>query len=151
MKEFKFDNLAKIDMTTKVNGILESALYFEDLEKAVTFYTDLFGFEILVNTERLVALNVAGKQVLLLFKKDSSLSEITLPGGGVIPPHNGSGPVHLAFSIDADSQDDWKNRLTERNITIESLVQFNDGNSIYFRDTDNHLIELATPGIWKGI
>jgi catechol 2,3-dioxygenase-like lactoylglutathione lyase family enzyme len=138
-------------MTSKINGILESALYFEDLEKAVAFYTDLFGFDILLNTERLAALNVAGKQVLLLFKKESSLAEITLPGGGIIPPHDGSGPVHIAFSIDAGSQENWKTRLNEKGIHIESSVQFNDGYSIYFRDTDNHLIELATPGIWKGI
>jgi len=138
-------------MTTKVNGILESALYFEDLEKAVAFYMDLFGFEILVSSERLVALNVAGRQVLLLFKKDSSLNDIELPGGGIIPPHNGSGPVHIAFSIDVGSQENWKSVLKEKDIHIESVVQFNDGHSIYFRDTDNHLIELATPGIWKGI
>jgi len=138
-------------MTTKVNGILESALYFEDLEKAVAFYMDLFEFEILVSSERLVALNVAGRQVLLLFKKDSSLNDIELPGGGIIPPHNGSGPVHIAFSIDAGSQENWESVLKEKDIHIESVVQFNDGHSIYFRDTDNHLIELATPGIWKGI
>lgn len=138
-------------MESKINGILESALYFEDLEKAAAFYTDLFGFGIQLNTERLVALNVAGKQVLLLFKKESSLTEITLPGGGIIPPHDGSGPVHIAFSIDSGSQDIWKNTLLEKGIHIESSVQFNDGHSIYFRDTDNHLIELATPGIWKGI
>ena len=59
-------------MTAKINGILESALYFEDLEKATAFYTDLFDFEILIRTDRLVALNVAGKQVLLLFQKDAS-------------------------------------------------------------------------------
>lgn len=138
-------------MAAKINGILESALYFEDLENATAFYTDLFDFEILIRTERLVALNVAGKQVLLLFQKEASLNEIVLPGGGIIPPHDGGGPVHLAFSIDMDAQDFWKNRLADKNIEVESLVQFNEGHSIYFRDTDNHLIELATPGIWKGI
>ena len=139
------------NMNTKINGILESALYFDDLEKAAAFYKDLFGFETLVNTERLVALNVAGKQVLLLFKKDATLSEIPLPNGEVIPAHNGNGPVHMAFSIDIDAQDYWKNRLNEQGIEIQSLVHFNEGHSIYFRDTDDHLIELATPGIWKGI
>ena len=138
-------------MAAKINGILESALYFEDLEKATAFYADLFGFEILISSERLVALNIADKQVLLLFKKDASINEIVLPGGGVIPPHDGEGPVHMAFSIDLDARDYWKDRLAEKNIEVESFVQFNEGHSIYFRDTGYHLIELATPGIWKGL
>ena len=138
-------------MNAKVNGILESALYFDKLEDAAEFYMDLFQFEILINTDRLVALKVGGTQVLLLFKKDGTLNEIVLPNGGIIPSHNGSVPVHMAFSIDLTTFDDWKNRLLERAIEIESVVQFNDGQSIYFRDTENHLIELATPGIWKGI
>jgi catechol 2,3-dioxygenase-like lactoylglutathione lyase family enzyme len=135
----------------KVNGILESALYFDDLEKAARFYTDLFEFETLVHSERLVALNVAGRQVLLLFQKESSVGPITLPDGGIIPSHDGSGPVHLAFSIDSDKYDYWQILLTERHIKIESTVEFNKGKSIYFRDTESHLIELATPGIWNGI
>ncbi|HEV7381192.1 MAG TPA: VOC family protein [Dyadobacter sp.] len=135
----------------KLNGILESALYFDDIEVAAGFYKDLFGLETLVQNERLIALNIAGKQVLLLFKKDSSTQPITLPGGGIIPPHDGSGPVHLAFSIDSDSYDDWLARLSGQNIEIESTVDFNEGRSIYFRDPGDHLVELATPGIWKGL
>lgn len=138
-------------MESKVNGILESALYFSDLEGAREFYTDLFGFEVLLSSDRLVALNVAGKQVLLLFQQEGSLKEVLLPEGGVIPPHNGEGPVHLALSIDKEAKEYWKGKLVKRNITIESEVYFNEGYSLYFRDTNNHLIELATPGIWKGI
>lgn len=135
----------------KVNGILESALYFDDLEEAANFYKNLFELETLIQSERLIALNIADKQVLLLFKKESSLSPVTLPGGGIIPPHDGSGPVHLAFSIDFDSYNDWLTRLADLHIETESTVDFNDGRSIYFRDPGNHLVELATPGIWKGL
>ena len=38
-----------------------------------------------------------------------------------------------------------------RNVNIESEVSFNEGYSLYFRDTNRHPVELATPGIWKGI
>jgi len=138
-------------MAGKVNGILESALYFTDLDGAKNFYTDLFEFEVLLNSERLVALGVAGKQVLLLFQEKGSLKEVELPTGGTIPAHDGQGPVHLAFSIDRDSKEYWKERLQSRSINIESEVYFNQGYSLYFRDTNSHLIELATPGIWKGI
>jgi catechol-2,3-dioxygenase len=138
-------------MNMKVNGILESALYFDDIEEAASFYKNLFDFETLIQNERLIALTIADKQVLLLFKKESSLSPITLPGGGIIPPHDGSGPVHIAFSISSDSYDDWLTRLANHHIETESTVEFNEGRSIYFRDPGNHLVELATPGIWKGL
>ena len=138
-------------MERRINGILESALYFPDLGGSCEFYQDLFGFEVLLSSERLVALSVAGKQVLLLFQEEGSLNEIQLPTGGTIPAHDGKGPVHIAFSIDRDSQQFWKERLSSRNINIESEVSFNEGYSLYFRDTNGHLVELATPGIWKGI
>ena len=138
-------------MEGKINGILESALYFPDLDSASEFYQDMFGFEVLLCSERLVALSVAGKQVLLLFQEESSLEGVQLPTGSTIPAHDGQGPVHIAFSIDKGSNDYWKERLTSRNINIESEISFNQGYSLYFRDTNNHLVELATPGIWKGI
>jgi catechol 2,3-dioxygenase-like lactoylglutathione lyase family enzyme len=69
--------------------------------------------------------------------------------GGVIPPHGGEGRLHLAFAIAADSLDDWKDRLAGHGITIESVVlPERGGTSLYFRDPDGHLIELATPGLW---
>lgn len=131
-----------------VNGILETALYVEDVSIAAAFYQDLFGFEKLFSDERLCALNAGGRQVLLLFKKKASLTPVTFPGG-TIPPHDGEGPVHVAFSIDADAIAEWLNRLNTKGIAIESIVNFKKGESIYFRDPDNHLVELATPGIWE--
>ena len=138
-------------MEGKINGILESALYFPDVKCASDFYCELFGFEILLSSDRLTALGVAGKQVLLLFREESSVHEIELPAGGIIPPHDGKGPVHIAFSIDRGSEQFWKERLASQNITIESEVSFNQGYSLYFRDTNMHLVELATPGIWNGL
>lgn len=138
-------------MKGNINGILESALYFPDLNRASEFYKDLFGFEVLLSSDRLVALSVAGKQVLLLFQEEGSLKEVQLPTGGIIPTHDGKGPVHIAFSIDSGAIEYWKERLTSRNINIESEISFNQGYSLYFRDTNKHLIELATPGIWKGL
>ena len=56
----------------QVDGILESALYVDDLDRSRAFYADLFGFETIDAGERLVALSVADKQVLLLFKRGAS-------------------------------------------------------------------------------
>ena len=132
-----------------IAGILETSLYVGDLERSKRFYRTLFRFEVLGEDDRLCALNVAGRQVLLLFKKEAARQPIVLPGG-TIPGHDGRGQLHLAFAIAPSDRNGWENRLREANIPIESTVHWPRGGcSVYFRDPDNHLIELAIPGIWS--
>ena len=100
----------------KLSGVIETALYVDDLERARAFYENVLGLVPLTADSRFLAYDVGGRSVLLLFLRGSTPEPIQLPGG-TIPPHDGSGPVHMAFAI-------------------------------YFRDPDNHLLELATPGIW---
>jgi len=45
---------------------------------------------------------------------------------------------------------DWEARLAEAGVAIESRVKWRRGESIYFRDPDGHVLELATPGLWPG-
>ncbi len=131
-----------------VTGILETALYVEDVARSARFYEDLFGLQRLVFEERFCAFDVPGRQVLLLFKRGTTLEPVPTPGG-LIPPHSGSGHLHFAFSIERDALEWWVERLQEHNVAIESRVRWPlGGESIYFRDPDEHLVELATPGIW---
>jgi catechol 2,3-dioxygenase-like lactoylglutathione lyase family enzyme len=137
-------------MSETVTGILETALHVDDVERSMAFYDQLFGFPKMVFDTRFCAYDVAGRSVFLLFKKGGTLEPIEIPGAsGVIPPHDGSGRMHMAFAIPADSVDAWTNRLDANGVAIESRVQWaSGGTSLYFRDPDGHLIELATPGIW---
>jgi len=48
--------------------------------------------------DRFTAFSVAGKQVLLLFKRGASNHKMPIPGG-VIPPHDGSGQIHVGFRL----------------------------------------------------
>ncbi len=128
----------------QVTGILESSLYVDDLERATNFFVDLFGFQVMVGDARIRALRVKDGQVLLLFKRGASLSE------NQFPTHDGSGPLHLAFSIPASEFSAWEERLKARGIAIEQMKQWEPGGkSLYFRDPDNHLLELVTPGCWE--
>ena len=44
-----------------------------------------------------------------------------------------------------------RRNLTEANVAIEGRTKWpRGGESIYFRDPDGHLLELATPGLWPG-
>ena len=130
-------------------GVLETSLYVEDLDRSIAFYAALFDFDALNADARFCALNVSGHQVLLLFKRGSSNLPTQIPGG-TIPPHDGSGSLHLAFSVRASDLPDWEKKLQNQSIPIESRVRWpRGGQSIYFRDPDHHLIELVTPGCWS--
>ena len=126
-----------------VSGILETSLYVESPERSSRFYRELFGFEPVSEFPRGIALAVPGSQVLLLFKKRASSK---------IPkiPHDGDGQLHMAFAITAESLDAWKARLESLAIEIIEKTKWErGGTSLYFRDPDGHLIELATPGLWS--
>jgi catechol 2,3-dioxygenase-like lactoylglutathione lyase family enzyme len=133
----------------RITGVLETALYVANVERAARFYEVLFGFRRLVADQRLCALSVADRQVLLLFKRGASAQPV--PWEGVaIPPHDGSGPLHFAFSIAAGELDSWEQRLAAKGVAVETRIDWpRGGRSIYFRDPDGNLGELATPGIWE--
>jgi catechol 2,3-dioxygenase-like lactoylglutathione lyase family enzyme len=133
----------------EITGILETALYVGDLDRSGDFYQRVFGFHTIVRQEdRLHAMRVSDNQILLLFKRGRCREPLNLPNGR-IPSHDGNGTLHFAFAIDKDQVQPWRDWLMELNITISSEVEFSEGRrSIYFRDPDDHLVELATPGIW---
>lgn len=133
-----------------VQGILETALYVADPAKSAEFYRRLFGFGTLLESQRLIALDVAGRSVLLLFLAGAT-DEPLVTSGGVIPPHGrAAGRTHFAFSITAGDVAAWQNRLESEAIAVESIVDWPGGaRSIYFYDPDRHLVELISPGFWS--
>jgi len=132
-----------------IRGVVETILYAEDLPRAVAFYREILGLTPMAgDPDRFQAFDAGSARVLLIFKRGATLEPAEF-AGGVIPPHDGSGPVHIAFAIDAADYDAWRGRLPERGIAIESETRWErGGRSLYFRDSDQHLVELVTPGIW---
>jgi catechol 2,3-dioxygenase-like lactoylglutathione lyase family enzyme len=90
-----------------------------------------------------------GKLRGILERDYGTMKPIPTPGG-MIPPHEASGQLHLALAVSKEDLTAWEKHLIARGIAIESKVSWpRGGQSIYFRDPDNHLVELATPGIWE--
>ena len=132
----------------KLSGVIETALYVDDLDRARAFYEKVLGLEPLTADSRFLAYDVGGRSVLLLFLRGSTPEPLQLPGG-TIPPQYGTGPNHKAFSIAAAELPAWEKSLREHDVAIEGRTVWpRGGKSIYFRDPDHHLLELATPGIW---
>ena len=136
------------ELIPDLSGVLETSLYVDDVGRSSEFYGRIFGFKTMIQDQRFCALSVAGRHVLLLFRKGSSTTVTVVPGG-VIPPHDGSGELHLAFSVPASALGDWEARLAALGVAIESRVSWpRGGRSVYFRDPARNLVELITPGCW---
>jgi catechol 2,3-dioxygenase-like lactoylglutathione lyase family enzyme len=133
----------------KVTGIVETGLDVDDLAVAADFYHRILGFEIIERLERLCAFSIAGRDVLILFQREEATKPLEL-AGGTIPPHGSTGPIHFAFAVDPSELPHWEKLLAANGIAIEGRMKWErGGTSIYFRDPDQHLLELATPGIWS--
>ena len=123
-----------------INGILETPLYVDDPERSAKFYSDVFGFNKFSSGERLIAMKIADKQILLLFKK--GLSE-HLPN----LKHDGSGQSHMAFAIDAAQLTAWEQWLAQCGVAIEERKQWDRGGvSLYFRDPDGNKLNAFIMG-----
>jgi catechol 2,3-dioxygenase-like lactoylglutathione lyase family enzyme len=133
----------------KLNAVLETALYVDDLPRAQAFYEVDLGLPVLFANQRMCAFDVGGKSVLLTFLRGASAEPMHTPGG-TIPGHDGQGPLHAGFAVAAEELPAWEERLRERGIPVESRTTWSrGGTSLYFRDPDGHLLELATPGLWE--
>jgi catechol 2,3-dioxygenase-like lactoylglutathione lyase family enzyme len=132
-----------------LNGVIETALYVDDPARSVEWYRRVMGLRLIFDGgNRLQAMAVAEKQVLLLFRKGASSGPIEVPGGR-IPSHDGDGHLHVAFAVSLSDLEAWRTHLKEQNVPVASEVKWGEqGRSLYFHDPDGHVVEVITPGFW---
>ena len=81
----------------RIQAIIETAIYVDDLQAAETFYGTVLGLRVMGKEPgRHVFFQVGEASVLLAF-----LAEATLKGDQ-LPPHGATGPGHFALGIDAE-------------------------------------------------
>lgn len=132
----------------KVEGLLETALYVADVDRSAAFFRDVIGLAPMFENERLVAFDAGRQGVLLLFHEGASLDDMESPGG-IVPGHDGRGPLHMAFAITEDAYDEWRRHLVAHDVPIRGEMRWpRGGRSLYFEDPDGHVLEVATPGLW---
>jgi catechol 2,3-dioxygenase-like lactoylglutathione lyase family enzyme len=128
----------------KINTVVETAIYADDLDLAERFYTDVIRLTVIgKEPDRHVFFRVGEASVLLIFRASATLD------GDPFPPHGATGPGHFALGIDREALEPWRAALLAKGIAIEKeAVWPRGGRSIYFRDPAGNLVELVTPGIW---
>lgn len=132
-----------------LTGVIETAVYVDDVDRASEFYEAILGLRRMDGDDRFRAYSVADRDVLLLFKRGATAKPVHIPGG-MIPPHDGTGQNHFALAIAATELGAWERQLADHSVAVESRVHWpRGGTSIYFRDPDDNLLEIATPGMWS--
>jgi len=128
----------------RIQAIIETAIYVDDLQAAETFYGTVLDLRVIGKEPgRHVFFQVGEASVLLAF-----LAEATLKGDQ-LPPHGASGPGHFALGIEVEAFDAWRNLLQVNGVSIEKEVEWpKGGKSLYFRDPAGNSVELVTPGLW---
>ena len=128
-----------------VEGVIETALYADDLDRMETFYRDVLHLPVHGReSDRHVFFRAGPASMLLIFKPDTTLK------GDVLPGHGSRGPGHLALGIRPDALPAWRDWLTRQAVAIEKEVRWPaGGTSLYFRDPAGNSVELLTPGVWN--
>jgi catechol 2,3-dioxygenase-like lactoylglutathione lyase family enzyme len=131
----------------KVNGVLESCLYVDDLAAAEQFYREVLGLAFVGRQDGRHVFFRCGDHMLLVFdprgvgRQDSET-----------PAHGARGSSHIAFAVNAQDLDAWRRHLTRHQVVIEKIVDWpQGGQSIYFRDPAGNSLELAPGCIWDGL
>jgi catechol 2,3-dioxygenase-like lactoylglutathione lyase family enzyme len=135
---------------TPLSGVLETALYVDNLDAADGFYTRILGLPKIFSVPGRQLVFRCDTSVLLIFDPKQTQEQQMVINGGAIPLHGSRGAGHMAFRVPKEQLDSWRDRLRAHGVPIESEVSWPNGaHSIYFRDPAGNSLEFATPDIWK--
>ncbi|WP_026613484.1 VOC family protein [Ensifer aridi] len=135
-------------MAPAFEGILETALYADDLDRAEAFYGGVLGLERITRAGNRHVFFRCGEGVLLIFNPHETVKPPPV-GALPVPPHGTKGNGHMCFRVAAEALDDWKAKLEGAGISIEADIRWPNGaRSFYFRDPAGNSLECAEPGLW---
>ncbi|WP_439625657.1 VOC family protein [Shinella sp.] len=136
-------------MAAALEGILETALYADDLDAAEAFYGGLLGLKKITRQANRHVFFRCGAGVLLIFNPQETV--VPPPAHAFpVPVHGATGPGHVCFRVPGPELDFWVEKLVEAGITIEADFCWPNGaRSIYFRDPAGNSLECAEPGLWN--
>src|SRR6266481_812106 len=112
------------------NGVLETALYVDNLQTAERFYGDVLGLPKIFTVPGRQLVFRCEDSILLIFDPTHTERNQMTINGGAIPLHGARGAGHMAFQ---ESEVSWPN----------------GAHSIYFRDPAGNSLEFATRDIWE--
>jgi len=118
----------------KLSAINHITFSVSDLNRSIAFYKDALGADLLVTGRKLAYFELGGVWIALNVEESIPRSEIY------------QSYTHIAFTVTSDELQAWEERLRGAGISLEVSRPRHprDGESVYFRDPDGHLLELHT-------
>lgn len=132
----------------KPTGVLEAAVYVDDLDKAEGFYAGVVGLDVITRHDPRHVFFACGPSVVLAFNAEET---VVPPGEGKlpVPPHGAKGAGHICFSVPGEDLDGWVAHLGDEGIEVEADFHWPHGpRSIYVRDPAGNSVEFAEPKLW---
>jgi lactoylglutathione lyase len=111
-------------------------IYVKDLTKSVSFYKDVFGWNIVKEFE-------SGEAKIILFDIGGGLLELVQRPGSPAPAPTGNWS-HLALHIK-----DWAGIVTKveaRGLEVRKITMTDGSHNAFFKDPDGHTIEAMEKG-----
>jgi catechol 2,3-dioxygenase-like lactoylglutathione lyase family enzyme len=127
----------------RLQGVLETVLYFRNEEQTERFYTEILGMTPIGKEPGRHLFFRAGGSVFLLFNADS-----TRTGSAGMLPHGAEGEGHACFVVSEDEYEAWKEHFQKNEVEVLKEIDWGRGMSFYFRDPDGNLLEIANRDFW---
>ena len=126
-----------------ITSVSEIAFWVTDVEAAMTFYTENFGFEVVDHDPGHNAFLKSGDFLLVLFNRDSP--NTTLGNDYLARTGGPQGDLyHVAFKVNRSEIDDLGESLREQGLRVKGPIDFAGGRRSYFlEDIDQHYLELT--------
>ena len=129
-------------------GILEAALYVDDLDEAERFYGDVLTLEKIQRVADRHVFYRVGPSVLLLFNAQETEQPPTNPDLPV-PPHGARGPGHVCLTLTRAQIDAMRKHLLDWNIPVDAEFDWPNGaRSLYVRDPSGNSVEFSEAHLW---
>ncbi|WP_461477582.1 VOC family protein [Pararhodobacter aggregans] len=131
------------------SGVMEAALYVDDLEATERFYAGILGLPVVLKQPGRHVFFRAGSTIVLTFLAEAS--RVAVPGAALpVPVHGAEGAGHLCFAATAEELDAWVAHLQAEGQVIEADFHWPNGaRSIYLRDPAGNSIEFAERKLWE--
>lgn len=131
-----------------ISGVLEAALYADDLPAAEAFYHGLLGLEVITRVAGRHVFFRAGDTVLLVFDPSATAQPSNNPDLPV-PTHGAHGPGHVCFTATRDEIGQWRNCFARHGVAIDAEFDWPNGaRSLYVRDPAGNSVEFAERRLW---
>lgn len=137
-------------MTTppRPDGVLEAAVYVDDLDAAEAFYGGVVGLDVVIRHPTRHVFFRCGETIVLAFNA-AETRHPAKDGDLPVPPHGAEGEGHVCFRVPGATLDDWAAHLAQSGVTIEADFTWPNGaRSIYVRDPAHNSVEFAEPKLW---